>query len=443
MGDQISKMAKMRWLPALVVLTVLMFSISAESDFASVSRRGGFLRSFTPPLHQATRQPTRHPTKSPSAPPPPPPAAVGRDVKTCHFWPPILPDWLKYVSKTCTGSSGSKLADHIKDDRGSCKVWKINGEDYQRCSSCGPDEFLIGLAMTAPEQNTVGVCMRVSMHPESGDKFPWTDIGMRSKVNFMEFGHSETQTAKFLSQVVITDNDRTVLNPLITEPPSPTKAPTGDWDPSRPPRGGGFLSTTGSFTLSGGNGHNGGNGVLGEDDMLSTGGLHSSSSRLHPSSSRLVTISSIQAAKIQQQEVTNKDGDTVRQVLEVTTEVNEAEQATRPYVLQIQNQQGFAYGNMVLKDNRWERHVSAYFVQGTKWTSCVPVLTNAGSKDKTKHAKVLKKCTTYKNTHQCYEKTCPFEDTKCEGQFMDSAQAFVQKLKSTCGEMHEVIINSM
>ena len=210
------------------------------------------------------------------------------------------------------------------------------------------------------------------------------------------------------------------------------------------------MSTTGSFTLSGGKVGNEEEhlDLLGEDDMLSRkrktiNKTKHTTGRLHPSSSRLAKIPSIQAAKIQQQEVTNKDGDTVRQVLEVTTEVNEAEQATRPYVLQIQNQQGFAYGNMVLKDNKWERHVSAYFVQGTKWTSCVPVLTNAGSKDKTKHAKVLKKCTTYKNTHQCYEKTCPFEDTKCEGQFMDSAQAFVQKLKSTCGEMHEVIINSM
>jgi len=378
-------------------------------------------------------------------------AMAGKDIKTCHFWPPIHPDWFKYVSKTCTGPTGSKVADKITDDRGSCKTWKINGEDYQRCSSCGQDDFLIGLGLTSVGHEVIGVCMRVSMNPESGEKFPWNkEIKTLASVKFMEFGHSETTTAKFISQVVITDNDRTVVNPLITGPPTPTKAPTPFTPggkggvpaaeiPPKPRNQGGFLSTQGSFTLSGGPA---GAGNEEEDEQVELGEAGELAKPAPESSSfRMMNqVSSNQAAKIQEKVVINSAGETVRQVLQVTTEVNEAEQSVRPYLLQIQSQQGFAYGNMKLKNNKWEEHVSAYFVQGTKWTSCVPVL---DKQTKKAHSSALKKCQVFKNTYQCYQKDCPYNDKPCETLYMDPSRALIHNLKSLCGEMHEVIINSM
>merc|ERR1712010_363747 len=107
--------------------------------------------------------------------------------------------------------------------------------------------------------------MRVSMYPESGTPFPWTDIGMLSVVNFMEFGHSETHAKKIVSQVVITDNNRTVVNPLVTDAPSPGPPPQGGGGGGRGGRGA-FLSTSGTFTLSSGGGSGGGGSGLEDDD---------------------------------------------------------------------------------------------------------------------------------------------------------------------------------
>lgn len=230
------------------------------------------------------------------------------------------------------------------------------------------------------------------------------------------------------------------MNPLITGPPTPTKAPVSvpaAEIPPKPAGRGGFLSATGSFTLSGGGA---GAGSEEEDEQVELGEAGELARPLESSSVRMMSVSSKKAAEIQQKVVTNSAGETVRQVVQVTTEVNEAEQSVRPYLLQIQSQQGFAYGNMKLKNNKWEEHVSAYFVQGTKWTSCVPVL---DKQTKKAHSSALKKCQVFKNTYQCYQKDCPYNDKPCETLYMDPSRALIHNLKSLCGEMHEVIINSM
>ena len=154
---------------------------------------------------------------------------------------------------------------------------------------------------------------------------------------------------------------------------------------------------------------------------------------MQPSAQRYKEVTTREAKQEETKEVKNAKGKTVRTVLEVTQEVNEEAQALKPYLVQNQHQHGFAYANWV--DGK--EYVSAYFIQATKWTSCVPFLSQS-----TKSNKVpLKQCVSYKMTYNCYQKDCPHGDKECEAKYTDSSRAFLHTHKSECGEMHEVLIN--